>query len=182
MQCPVCKGRHLAQGTLEGGLPAGMCPSCNGVWLARSDYEKWIGGGTAPETGGDKIAKIDCGDIPKAKICPACGHILLRHHVGHGASFYIDHCASCEGIWLDKNEWPSLKSLGLHDHLYKIMTASWQRAIREESLIDRVEESYRQRLGKDAYEKICDFATWMKENPDGNLAISYLLMCLKAGK
>ncbi|NQZ56771.1 MAG: zf-TFIIB domain-containing protein [Lentisphaeraceae bacterium] len=39
---------------------------------------------------------------------------MRKCRVGHGLQFYVERCATCGGVWLDKNEWESLKAQGFH--------------------------------------------------------------------
>ena len=113
------------------------------------------------------------GDSLKGKICPDCGHILVKFKVGHGIDFYLDHCLRCNGIWMDANEFKVLYSHGLHDELNKVFTTQWQKKVRKDAHQAAMELVYREKFGA-KYEILKDLREWMQQQKNRSIVIAYL--------
>jgi len=103
MNCPICGTVILEPANLDQNLPAHACAECGGAWLSSNEYWRWLEahGPTLPEKpyeGPD----ITPADNSRAKICPECGHLMLRYTVGHGTGIALDQCGGCNGIWFDR--------------------------------------------------------------------------------
>jgi len=175
MHCPVCGTTILSYKQLDEGLEAKECSTCGGHWISSSDYWDWLDkhGETLPEKSFSDIL-FDIKDLDKAILCPDCGHILLKFKVGHGIDFFLDHCNSCNGVWLDKNEWNALKDRNLHDEIHRIFTTSWQKQIRKDELANRMEQIYLEKFGNEDYEKVKKIKKWLDSHPRRSTLLAYL--------
>src|SRR5438477_1124844 len=152
MKCPVCKTSPLTPANLEQELPAANCSTCGGNWVSSAQYWTWLEkhGPHIPATPAPP-SSVPVTDSKGAKLCPECGHILIKCKVGHEVGFCIDECGACHGIWLDKNEWDGLKQHNLHDEIHLILDASWQRQIRNEASKQNLEKIYEKRFGPESF-------------------------------
>ena len=175
MNCPLCKTCQLEHVELEKNLKADYCKDCGGHWVSSGNYDSWLKqhGPTTPEKPFSEVS-FDINDSEKAKICPQCGSLLLKHKVGHGLDFYLDHCVGCGGVWLDMNEWNALKDKNLHDEIHRIFSTAWQKQIRIEKMHDKLDIIYENRFGKEEYEKIKQTREWVQNNPQKLAVLAFL--------
>ena len=107
-------------------------------------------------------------------MCVDCGRILRRYKVGHDIDFMLDHCAECNGVWFDKNEWAILKSRNLHDDVHFIFSSAWQHRIVE----DEQKKAYKKRietmLGEEDYSRVNAFKEWAATQSKRNTIMAYL--------
>ena len=178
MLCPICNVKNrkmLKMIKLEEKLIGYHCLNCGGHWICSRDYHKWLdikGGILEEKDEYDITLKPD--DIVTAKLCPECTRIMTKYKVGHGLPFQIDVCGTCNGFWLDKNEWEILKSKNLHDEINKIFTRPWQKDIREEENREKLSRVIEKRMGRDVFEKTLEFQKWLNEQEDKDIILSYL--------
>ena len=160
---------------LAEGLNAYAATDGSGHWISHGDYMAWIQakGEILPEKT-DCEVDLDFEDTGKARICPECGRILIKYHVGHGLSFQVDHCPGCGGVWLEKNEWEALERKNLHDEIHRIFSAHWQKGILEENLKSRFTDIYTKRFGPEGYDKARDFRAWLDRQENRAEIIAYL--------
>jgi Zn-finger nucleic acid-binding protein len=182
MQCPVCKKPSMGPVDLEPDLHASECSSCSGTWIARSSYDAWRSKNPVDLPENPVTATIGVADVPKAKICPLCGHLLLKYQVGHGLQLSIDYCTACGGIWLDKGEWKAIKAKNLHDNLHQIVSLQWQTDVRRKEVHESIEQAYVKHLGKEAYEKAKDTRAWLRQQSQKALILAYLAEKTPDGK
>lgn len=173
MRCPLCDRASLSRKELEEYLAVKECNKCGGYWISADVYWKWLKkhGRTFPEKPFSEVINT-LEDSQKAKICPDCGHILIKYRVGHGISFYLDHCNNCNGVWFDKNEWETLKSRNLHDDIHSIFTTPWQEKVRKEESSKRLEKIYAEKFGDD-YAEIKKIKKWLDEHPRKSTILAY---------
>jgi Zn-finger nucleic acid-binding protein len=174
MKCPVCKTTELTQINLEDKLPANGCGQCGGKWLSSFRYYEWLQfhGSTLPEKPyeGPPLAIAERQD---AKLCPECRRILVRYAVGHGTNLTLDHCGSCNGVWLDTNEWEALKGRNLHDEIHLIFTRDWQTQVRKEERKKHLDAIYARHFGTD-YEEIKRVRQWLDQHPERGRIVAFL--------
>ncbi|MFH2045083.1 MAG: zf-TFIIB domain-containing protein [Pseudomonadota bacterium] len=178
MSCPICDVKKkvlLKTERLEEKLIGYYCDDCGGHWICSRDYHEWL------EVKGEIIEEKDeyditlrSDDILKAKLCPECGRIMSKYKVGHGIPFKLDFCGSCNGFWLDNNEWKILKSKNLHDEINKIFTRSWQKNIREEENQEALKQVIQKRIGEEIFGKADEFKQWLDEQEEKDMIIAYL--------
>ena len=130
--CPNCQSR-LSITQLADSLTGLQCSSCNGHWIPSENYTRWIErkGGIEPELPADMGYDVVSNREERARICPDCSRIMIKARVGHEMSYHVDRCSQCQGIWLDANEWGSLKSRNLHDEIYMMYTSIWKQEMQE---------------------------------------------------
>jgi Zn-finger nucleic acid-binding protein len=175
MNCPVCKTVSLATAELESDLVAFTCRQCGGDWVRDSLYRSWREkqGEDLPEKPGDG-ATIQLTNVEFARLCPDCNRILVKYKVGRDVNFTVDRCGGCGGVWLDKDEWTTLKERNLHDNLYDFFTESWQSEVRREETRKKLEAIYEQKFGAEAYAEIKRFKAWMDEQPSKTEIVAFL--------
>ncbi|MDA0321205.1 MAG: zf-TFIIB domain-containing protein [Verrucomicrobia bacterium] len=174
-KCPVCKRQGMTRVATGDGLSVLACDACGGQWLSRKDYEAWLSahGETLPEKAYSEV-KFDIEDVHDAKVCPDCSRFLLKYRVGHGLDFYVDHCGSCGGVWLDKHEWNALKDKNLHDEIHRVFSTHWQADVRKEQMSDCLDSVYRSRFGEKDYEMARQVRSWIQASEDRDALIRFL--------
>jgi Zn-finger nucleic acid-binding protein len=173
MQCPVCKKKTMDQVIIEQDLHVAKCMGCTGIWIARAQYEAWRSRHPADMPEWITQAELTAIDVPGAKLCPECGHVLLKYRVGHGLEFSIEYCGACGGIWLDQNEWTAIKAKNLHDKLHQVVSAKWQADIRKQKVQESIEQTYARLLGND-YDRAKDMKAWIAAQSNKSVILAYL--------
>ncbi len=175
MDCPSCKTGLLVDKTLEENLRAEQCSDCGGCWLSSEAYQRWLDGHgpTLPEKPYSEVS-FDVVDSSLAKLCPACGRMLLKFKVGHGIDFHLDRCGGCNGVWLDRNEWEVLASRNLHDEVHSIFTTYWQQQVRGDELRASMTRRYQGRFGTEDYQEIRRIRAWLDGHPLRPALLAYL--------
>jgi Zn-finger nucleic acid-binding protein len=162
---------------IEPGLAVYECPQTGGLWIPLQSYLAWKDRqppGAAVPSGVRPTALQDDSGQPTL-ICPESGRLLLRYRVGHGLPFHVDRSPATGGVWLDKGEWEALKSKGLHVSLHLIFTAAYQRAVRSSEYVERMMDTFRERIGAADFAKVTEFAAWVARHPRSRDICCYLL-------
>ncbi len=182
MKCPFCKNTSLETHQLLQNLNVLSCNRCNGFWLRFDDYWNWytctnfdnlLGGLPGLEKESSEYFPVL--DSKQAKLCPDCSRILIKYKVDHRLDFYVDHCGSCNGVWLDKNEWEQLKIHDLHTQIHKFFTAPWQKKLQEEIVREQLDKKYTNKFGSADYEKLKKVKLWMDSNPNKSELLAFLM-------
>jgi Zn-finger nucleic acid-binding protein len=175
MKCPVCRKIALEHEEIDVGLNADVCTECRGRWISMQNYESWIEsrGAGAPEIHGDE-EDMNIPEFELARLCPKCSRILVKFKVGRSIAFKIDRCSNCAGVWLDADEWETLRRRNLHDDLTQIFTDHWQEEVSREETRKTLKGIYRSKFGEDDYKKISEFKSWMDNEDKRNEILSYL--------
>ncbi len=162
---------------IEPGLGVYECPKSGGLWIPLQSYLTWQAqqppGAAAPS--GRCPAALQDDAQQRALICPESGRLLLRYRVGHGLPFHLDRSSATGGVWLDKGEWEALKSRGLHVTLHLIFTAAYQRQIRSSEYVERLTETFRNRIGAADFSMVAEFGAWLAHHPNRKDIYCYLL-------
>jgi len=176
MKCPACKMYDIIPTELETNLMAFACLQCSGSWIRDQDYRTWrtTRGEDLPEKPASNGTEIQIANIEVARLCPDCRRILIKYKVGRDVNFTVDRCGGCGGVWLDKDEWHTLKERNLHDNLYDFFTEGWQSDVRREEARKNMELIYKLRFGEEAYEKIKHFKEWLDKQSKRNEVLAYL--------
>ena len=177
MNCPVCKTIPLATTILEPGLVTNNCEQCQGHWVNNEQYWVWRNqqADNLPEIPADAPTfNINNAVMETARLCPQCHRILIKYRVGHNIPFIIDHCGSCGGAWLDKDEWATLKSRNLHDDLHAIFTDNWQDEARRAESRQHLAQMYEKRLGAENYTELKRVKNWIDVHPKKQELLAYL--------
>ena len=173
--CPVCKKTTLSHVTLENTLPARECTECHGIWISSNDYLMWIK--TLEDEPQQETAVDDplpATDSDQLTICADCGHILRRYKIWPDVDFHLDRCETCNGVWLDHNEWDALKDRLLHRQINTLFTHTWQEKIREEEVAALLERMYVERFGEEDYSRIQNIRGWIENHPKSAYLMAYL--------
>jgi Zn-finger nucleic acid-binding protein len=174
MKCPVCQEPLDYHTLLEAQLPAYRCRKCEGVWISAREYLRWLKQQplSLPERTANDTPPT--WDVPHIKLCPNCGHFLLRYRVLPHTSFYLDRCGQCNGLWFDKDEWETLVARNLHDKINQFFTQPWQARIRAEEARAMLDSLYLNRFGLDDYSKAKDMRNWLKNHPQRSMLLAFL--------
>jgi Zn-finger nucleic acid-binding protein len=175
MRCLVCKTNELEEQYLENGLRVYTCKDCEGKWMRFGDYFTWHNSNknqseTAME---DKYISVE--DSTNPKFCPDCETILTPYKVSSKLDFMLEHCGTCNGIWFDKNEWESIKSIDLHHKIQNFFTEAWQKKIREEERREFLEKHYTSKFGPADYERLKQTKKWIDESENKSMLLAYLM-------
>ena len=175
MKCPVCKEALDYHTLLDSQLPAYRCRRCEGLWISAREYLRWLKMQPAllPQRPADK-ADLPTWDTPQPKLCPQCGHLLVRYRVLPNADFYLDRCGNCNGIWFDKNEWDVLVARNLHDKVNQFFTQSWQARLRAEEARTKLDRLYLERFGAGDYARIKEVRHWLQNHPQRSMLLAFL--------
>lgn len=166
MRCPCCEPSvELRKQALESALSVYLCERCGGTWVRAVDYWRWRAEHKGGESAGGGSGHIMPADSEGLKLCPEDGHILGRYRVAHGVEFALDHCAACEGVWLDRYEWYALRELGLHQHLPEIFSEEWQREVRSEERREVEQGQWVRQLGEEDFARIREVRQWIDTHP-----------------
>src|ERR1043166_8962650 len=98
MKCPVCKNRDLAPYELHATITSQRCGECGGQWISSPEFSRWlevVRKDPQPSAPAPLPTPVAAGDLPRARLCPECGHILARYKVGHALDFALDRCGNC---------------------------------------------------------------------------------------
>ena len=184
MKCPV-DGGSLQRVRLDAALPAFQCGQCAGHWLRFGDYLGWreqqrVNVPEAPPSAGRGSAEPEQ-STGGPRRCPDCSVLLTRFRVGHGVPFSLDQCGRCNGIWLDAQEWETLRSRGLHDDLNRIFGPGWQHEVRTEEERERTDAQFARQLGEADFGRTREFAQWAAAHERRSEIMAYLQWALRSG-
>ncbi len=179
MNCPICKNHPLGTNEIIPNLNVYTCNNCQGNWIRFEDYWKWHEHSKSELISTEPVSLAEDEYLPildskQAKLCPDCTRILIKYKVRNDLDFYVDHCGSCNGVWLDKNEWQVLQRNNLHHQLYSFFTGSWQKKLRQESTRAHLDAQYRTKFGPEGYNRLKDFKAWLDENPNRSYILAFL--------
>ncbi len=176
MKCPACKHPSMTNEEIDLGLKIQKCPQCEGIWIKSDSYLHWLTlhGETLPELPKNMSKHLPVEEKKDIKICPDCGHFLTKRKVGHGIDFHVDRCATCGGIWLDKNEWDILESRNLHDEIHYMFSREWQEGIVKTEQQEFYDGKIEELLGTEDYRKLLEFSAWIKSHPKSSYILAYI--------
>lgn len=176
MKCPICKQHSLVSVTLTCDLPGNRCSNCAGFWISSLDYFSWLRAHKQflPDRPLQEAALPSSQEPHTAKICPDCGHLLTRYKIWPNINFFLDHCGSCNGVWLDKGEWDVLGKHNLQDNLNEFFTKPWQRNLRASETKTLLEKLYTQKFGAEDYVQAKKIRAWLREHPASAMILAYL--------
>lgn len=178
MNCPVCETHPLLMPEMlePPSLQAHRCPECGGHWVRLSDYWRWRAesGPDLPETPPRPEDMATVQDTRGIKACPDCKHLLTPYRIGHGIPFALDRCGNCNGTWLDREEWDTLRRRNLHDNLHAIFSDEWQRQLRREQQRFMTERQFQRQFGDEDYARVRDLKSWLDAHPRRSELYAYL--------
>jgi Zn-finger nucleic acid-binding protein len=156
-------------------LSSQNCARCGGNWIPGAQYWKWLErqGKNLPEV------EVQTNDLPVSEPtahldCPECKWRMVKYMVGRGTGFSLDHCHSCKGIWLDRNEWEVLRKRNLHDDLNSMLTEFWQSEALREERRKRFERINLAKFGADDFAEIKRVRDWLEGHEKKHELLAYL--------
>lgn len=176
MNCPVCKYNSLKITEIEPNLFSEVCEKCSGKWISSKNYHNWLEskGEILPEIPAEHDSERTIPQFELARLCPVDRRILIKYKIGHNIPFTIDRCGNCAGVWLDKDEWETLKSRNLHDELNIVFTDPWQEQVQRDEMRKNLGKIYEDKFGADDYRKIRDFKIWLDSHEKQGEILAYL--------
>jgi Zn-finger nucleic acid-binding protein len=182
VKCPKDKNSEMVEAILSGGLYVMHCPVTRGNWIPRIEYDAWLASQwLEPLNLLEIVQRLRTiyyqppDEDTKAALCPETGHLLVRAKVQTPIPFYIERAGQGGGIWLDYGEWEVLEALGLHTHIDELFSWEWQAAIRQAQLIDRQRQAIIDKLGPSLALQVFELAEALKEDPNGDFGVAYLM-------
>lgn len=181
--CPVCKQKDVGTAEIEHGLHGYKCFTCGGVWLPFNEYLAWKRSEQFSPSAASFADDIESADVDvsaimdsaQALLCPDCGRMLRRYRIAPDIEFTVDRCSSCNGVWLDPNEWLLLKMHELHLQMNEFFTEPWQNQLRADETRKRIQAIYEQQLGNDDYSEIRRIRTWLLDHPQQSRLMAYIM-------
>ena len=176
MRSPLHPNSILVLKDLEPGFSAYSCPTSGGVWIPLQNYLDWQIRQPKPPMSvpAHPTPELVDDSEQRALICPESGRLLLRYRVGHGLQFHLDRSPATGGVWLGRGEWEALKSKGLHTEMHLIFTAAYQRNIRSEQYGQRMEQTFRDRIGEPDFPRVVEIKKWLEAHPQRREICCYL--------
>jgi Zn-finger nucleic acid-binding protein len=111
MKCPAC--HHDLAPVQAGPITVDACAGgCGGLWfdnfeLLKVDEEHEEAGRDLLEVAIDPEATVDRSERRK---CPRCADMVMaRHYFSPKRAVAVDHCAGCNGFWLDPGELKAIR-------------------------------------------------------------------------
>ena len=181
MRCPKENTTEMIPSQLAAGLAVQCCPSCEGNWLSAQSYQRWQALNGSLEAIPTEVLPLML-EIPfqpapldgKAGLCPECGTYLKRSRLNlKTASFYIERCPLCEGLWCDQGEWAVFEALGLHIQIPIVFQSDWQARIRKLEQLERQRLAVVEKLGSDIASRIFELGDLLKSHPHGDFGVAY---------
>lgn len=176
MKCLVCKDTDLKEHEIVTGLKTHHCHDCCGNWLRLGDYIEWhTHNHLVSDDKNTTNSYLEVNDSTNPKLCPDCSRILTVYKISNNLKLRLEHCAFCNGIWFDKNEWETLKENNLHDKIDKFFTDSWQKNLRDEERRTYFENFYTRKFGTEDYTKIKQIREWLDNSENKSMLLAYLM-------
>jgi Zn-finger nucleic acid-binding protein len=102
--CPVCKGRTLAEGLIEGEELL-YCQGCRGMLVAMDRFFPLVEHLRAMrERPALYLSRRNPLDANRGLACPLCQQEMEAYPYGGPGNVHIDSCTSCVRLWLDASE------------------------------------------------------------------------------
>ena len=171
MKCTSCR-ESLQPMELEPGLVAAECSCCAGLLLDLIPYRFWLERNSV-EILESTDREVTANDGEGARFCPRCSRLMTKYQIGANSHNRLDFCMGCDSVWFDQGEWDLLKQLGMVCDLAMVFTDAWQRRIRDERQLQRVQLRYRQLLDTD-FEQVESFRLWLEQHPQKEPILIYL--------
>lgn len=168
LRCPKCSS-SLAPVDPRTGLALG-CAGCGGLWARAGALEAL----PAPE--GAVESSVRAPNDERTGLCPDGHGILLRGRVDEegAATFYLERCPACRGVWFDAGEWSRIASSPLRSRLDEL----WDPAARRDALRARQEArlaaDLRARLGDALYDDLVRVVTALESHEGRGAALAFI--------
>lgn len=178
MKCPKCKSFDLHPTKMEQGLSGMGCNECSGIFVSLLYYRDWTERfGIILENDNAQTEEILIDQVENthsAMGCPKCSRIMTKYRVSSNHDNRIDLCANCDEAWLDKGEWPLLKSLNLGSKMPLVFTEQWQKQVRQEITEDNRRQRFSELLGEDTVVEADKVRQWIKGCKQRATLLQYL--------
>lgn len=175
MQSPVYPDISLQPKEIEPGLSVLFCPKSGGMWIPLANFLAWKETNPAAPAATDSPVPQPDDSRRGALVCPESGRLLIRYKVGQGLKFQVDMSPITGGIWLDQGEWEALKYKGLHTEINFFSTSGYQFKIRAAEYEEKLEQTFRNRVGDEDYAKVEAFKEWLVNRAQKREICAYLL-------
>ncbi len=182
MQSPKDSSATLIEEVLPEGLVVLRCPSTGGFWLERSHYDHWLAShhgaiASIPDIVSrlGTIETIPALEDGRAALCPATGRFLIRARVDTRSPFYVERSPEGGNFWIDPGEWDVLTELGLAGQLDLLFSSEWQAKLRDYQQVERQKQATIDKLGADLARQVFDLAEALREHPQGDFGVAYLM-------
>jgi Zn-finger nucleic acid-binding protein len=164
--CPQCDQSTLVHTLLTDELAGYSCGKCLGTLVSLVAYRAWR------ERAGREVlldtpaaeADFSPPDSIGAKKCPKCRSVMSKYRIRSDKINRLDYCPHCEEIWLDDGEWRMVEGLVASGEFTKVFSQAWQYAVSAGVISAMERERLRELLGED-YEKVAQFAEWLRTQP-----------------
>ncbi|WP_258405428.1 zf-TFIIB domain-containing protein [Shewanella sp. FJAT-52076] len=174
MHCSACKHGSLVPTRLDNLFLAHRCNHCGGHWVLIDDFVTWKQAN--PDTEFEAITAVeDSEDSPMALFCPMSHTLMRKLKISTDTDHRLDYSAAVGGVWLDKGEWPLLKSMGLASCLNLLVTQEWQNRLKQSQTQANFGEHYRRKFGDSTYTELKRIRDWLQGQPNKAELKSYLL-------
>jgi Zn-finger nucleic acid-binding protein len=132
MDCPKCRG-SLIRRKLE-SVVVDECQNCRGIWFDRDELRRAKDAAEPDANWLDFEVWKDSERLvgaPTSTNCPGCdSELIALTYASTGVE--IDHCAKCQGTWLDKDEFNKIVE-ALSSEIIKKPAPDYIRAVLEEA-------------------------------------------------
>ena len=176
MNCYQCTDVRLKPIKLETALPAKQCDKCGGTHLDLLSYRNWREN-TKPVNSEEEqttAEPIEATDTKKALVCQKCSKLMLKFRFSNKHDNFVDVCSTCDDAWLDSGEWELLNQLDIQNQLTQIMTAPWQKNLKQQHFDEIKHDQYIKQLGEEDLETVKAFSDWLKDHPNKALIERYI--------
>lgn len=175
MNCPTCgTAQSLTIGEIAPGLDSFRCANCLGNWVRLDQYLSWRDRSPSSEATPPVSATTATEPPPVLRRCPDCSFILARYRVASDASFVLDRCRNCHGVWFDRDEWELIGARGLALRLADVFSDEWQRDIRQAEQAAAIERLFENRLGSAELARAREVREWVNSHPKKSDILAYL--------
>jgi Zn-finger nucleic acid-binding protein len=175
MNCPTCgTAQSLTVGEIAPDLDSYRCTNCLGNWVRLEQYLSWRDRSPNIEATLPVSAATATDPGPMLRRCPDCSYILARYRVASDASFLLDRCRQCHGVWFDRDEWQLVEARGLALRLADVFSDEWQRDIRQAEQAAAIERMFENRLGSAEWARAREVRDWVNNHPKKRDVLAYL--------
>lgn len=176
--CPKCRTIPLAP--VEGQLPhpelpesMKECPSCGGFWLPHVVIEQWSEHPSLYPPDDEPVSRLPDADH-RTGLCPTGHGILIRARVQENPPFYLERCAHCRGVWLDRGEWHRLVANDLWAHLDDLWDPTWRKRSRVEEGQKQLDRALEEALGPRLFGDLAGLINQLRRHPARAQALAWL--------
>lgn len=165
-QCPQCAASPLVHAMLTKGLAGYSCGKCLGTLVSLVAYRAWREGAGRDRVRATPpaIEDVEAPDSVAAKNCPKCRSLMSKYRISAEKANRLDYCPHCDEVWLDDGEWELVEGLAQSGDFARVFTQAWQFAMRSDVTAAMEEQRLRELL-KDDYERVIQFAQWLRTQP-----------------